>query len=259
MIILLQNERYLQIYELLKERGTVTVHFLQNQLHASESTIRRDLEAMESRGIIKRIWGGAMLPAVEKDIPPIVRMRLNNEKKEKIAAIAANLITNGTTMFADSSTTCLALVPHLAPLKNVTVITYNLKLSKMLGEQTTASTILVGGHIHEGYILTGYAAIQSVRMYHTDILFFSCSSISATAGITSVDAKAVAVCREMMLHTDKKVLLCDTSKVGKTSLLRVAELDEPDYVIMDSIPDDPALVAALGDRLITRPEQLLGK
>lgn len=256
---MLQNERYNQIYDLLKERGTVTVHFLKNLLHVSEATIRRDLEVMESRGYIQRIWGGAMLPAVGKDIPPIVRMRLNNDKKEKIAAIAANLITNGTTMFIDSSTTCLALVPHLAPLKNVSVITYNLKLSKMLGEQTTVSTFLVGGQIHEGYILSGYPAIQTVRMYHTDIFFFSCSSISANAGITGADAKTVAVCREMMLHTDKKVLLCDTSKVGKTSLLRVAELDEPDYVIMDSVPDNPALVDALGDRLITRPEQLLSK
>jgi len=253
---MLQNERYNQIYDLVKERGTVTVHYLQNQLHASEATIRRDLKAMEDRGLIKRIWGGAMLPTVEKDIPPIVRMRLNNEKKEKIASIAANLITSGTTMFIDSSTTCLALVPCLAALKNVTVVTNNLKLSKMLEEQTSVSTILVGGQIHDGYILTGYAAIQAVKMYHTDILFFSCSNISV-AGITSIDAKVAAVCREMLRHADKKVLLCDTSKVGKASLLRVAELDDPDYVIMDSVPDDTALVNALGDRLITRPEQLL--
>jgi len=54
---MLQNERYNQIYDLVKERGTVTVHYLQNQLHASEATIRRDLKAMEDRGLIKRIWG----------------------------------------------------------------------------------------------------------------------------------------------------------------------------------------------------------
>lgn len=259
MTILLQNERYDQTYNLLKERGTVTVHYLQSHLHVSEATIRRDLEMMENRGLIQRIWGGAMLPAVEKDIPPIVRMRSNNEKKEKIAAIAADLVTNGTTIFFDSSTTCLALVPHLVSLKNVSVVTCNLKLSKMLGEQTTVSTVLTGGQVHDGYILTGYTAIQTVKMYHTDIFFFSCSNISATAGITSVDAKVVAVCREMMLHADKKVLLCDTSKVGKASLLRLADLADPDYVIMDSVPDDPALVDALGERLITRSEQLLIK
>jgi DeoR family fructose operon transcriptional repressor len=55
----------------------------------------------------------------------------------------------------------------------------------------------------------------------------------------------------MMRHTNTKILLCDNSKVGKETLLTLADLATPDYVIMDRLPDDPELVRALGDRLIT--------
>ena len=58
------NERYEKIYEFIKNRGSVTVQFLEKQLYVSEATIRRDLKVMENRGFIIRVWGGAILPAV---------------------------------------------------------------------------------------------------------------------------------------------------------------------------------------------------
>jgi len=55
----------------------------------------------------------------------------------------------------------------------------------------------------------------------------------------------------MMRHTSKKILLCDSSKVGVEALLTLADLSVPDYVIMEKVPNDPELVSILGDRLIT--------
>ncbi len=251
-----QNERYEKIYELVKNRGSVTVQLLEKQLYVSEATIRRDLKVMENRGLIIRVWGGAILPAVSRDIPSFVRLRSNIDKKEKIASIASKLLKNSTTIFFDSSTSCMPLVPYMSELKNVSVITNSLELSHQLVQQTSVAVTLLGGQVYEGYILTGYQAVESVKQYYTDLMFFSCSGISAEAGLTSIEQKVVEVCREMMKHTHTKVLLCDTSKVGKTALLHLADLCTPDYVIMDSVPDDPDLVSLLGERLITAPSQL---
>ena len=124
-------------------------------------------------------------------------------------------------------------------------------VSREASHNTDASVIVIGGQVYEGMILTGHIAVESVKQFHTDLMFFSCSGISATAGLTSIDPKVVEVSREMMRHTNTKILLCDNSKVGKETLLTLADLSVPDYVIMDRIPDDPELVRALGDRLIT--------
>ena len=249
---MIKDERYSKIYELVKQRGNATVQYLTKHVYASEATIRRDLEEMENRGLIKRVWGGAILPTVEKDIPPFVRIKSNPEKKEKIAEIASHLLRSSTSIFFDSSTTCLALVPYLKQHKNITVITSSLKMSKLLDEQTSLSINLIGGYVYEGYILAGHLARECVRQYHTDMFFFSCSGISSSDGITSVEPRVIEICREMMKHSKMSILLCDTSKVGVTALQTLCDFNVPDYVIMDDFPSaDPKLAEIFGERLIT--------
>ena len=82
-------------------------------------------------------------------------------------------------------------------------------------------------------------------------MFFSCSGISASAGLTSLGPRVVEVSQEMMRHTSKRILLADSSKVGVETLLTLSDLSVLDYVIMEKVPDDPELVRILGDRLIT--------
>ena len=252
-----QNERYAKIYEILQQRGSVTVQYLEKQLYVSEATIRRDLDTMEKSGLLQRVWGGAMLRTVDKDIPSFVRLKSNQDKKEKIASVASLFLKSSTSIFFDSSTSCLPLVPYIAELKNIKVVTSSLKMSLELGQSTDAAVNLLGGAVYEDYILSGHLAVNSVRQYHTDMMFFSCSGISSACGITSIEPKVVEVCQEMMKHTALKILLCDSTKVGKNALLRLADLGEVDYVIMDEIPEnDPELVSALGSRLVTERSQI---
>lgn len=252
-----QNERYAKIYEILQQRGSATVQYLEKQLYVSEATIRRDLDALEKNGLLQRVWGGAMLRTVDKDIPSFVRLKSNQDKKEKIASVASAFLKSSTSIFFDSSTSCLPLVPYIAELKNIKVVTSSLKMSLELGQSTDAAVNLLGGAVYEDYILSGHLAVNSVRQYHTDMMFFSCSGISSACGITSIEPKVVEVCQEMMKHTALKILLCDSTKVGKNALLRLADLGEVDYVIMDENPEnDPELISVLGSRLITERSQI---
>ncbi|MCR5279208.1 MAG: DeoR/GlpR family DNA-binding transcription regulator [Lachnospiraceae bacterium] len=249
---MLQADRYAKIYEIIKEKRSVTVPYLTKQLYVSEATIRRDLENMEKQNLIKRTWGGAMIPSLERDYPPFVREQTNIEAKEKIAKIASRFLTNSCSIFMESSSTNIPLIPYIKNLKNIALITSSLRISRIAAENTSASIYLLGGQVYDGAILTGIQAVESVKQYHTDIMFFSCSGISASAGITSIEPKVLAVSQEMMKHTKKKILLCDTSKVGKDALLTLADLTVPDYVIMERTPADTELINALGDRLLTK-------
>lgn len=252
-----QNERYREIYEILEEQDSATIQYLQKRLFVSEATIRRDLQAMEQAGMIVRLWGGAMrATSKEKDIPPFVRAKTNNDKKAKIARTASALLRENSSIFFASSTTSHHMVPYLARFKSLTLITSTLEMQALCSEKTNANVHLLGGCVSDKNIMTGHVAIASVRHYHADMMFFSCSGVSTQSGFTSVDAKVVEVCKEMMAHSDKKIMLCDSSKVGSNALWHLADIDEVDYIIMDQEPDDPELVRAMGSRLITDKSQL---
>lgn len=253
----MEKDRYEQIYLILTERQSATVPYLSKRLFVSEATIRRDLVAMEQSGMIQRVWGGAMLPSFTRDIPSFVREKTNYDQKSRIAAIASGLIREGSSIFVDSSTTCRHLVPWLAERKQLAVVTFSLVLSQMLGRQADLDVHLLGGQIFEKNMLTGHAAVQAVRNYYADVLFFSCSGISAANGIMCVEPRVCELLREMMQHCRRRVLLCDVSKVNKYAMWRLASLEEMDYVIMDQAPEDPELLRVLGSRLITDPSQLL--
>ena len=248
---MLKTDRYSKIYNLVSSKKSVTVQYLSKKLYISEATIRRDLADMEKNNLIKRVWGGAMLPTVNKDAPLFVREQLNQDSKEKIAKIASKFLKNSCSIFMDPSSTCLPLVQYMKDLKNVVVVTNSLRVSKMVSDNTEASIIVLGGHVYEGTILAGRTVVEAVKQYHTDLMFFSCSGISASAGLTSLEPRVVEVSQEMMRHTSKKILLADSSKVGVEALLTLADITAPDYVIMEKKPDDSELVRVLGDRLIT--------
>ena len=252
-----QKDRYEQIYSILQERQSATVRYLQNSLHVSEATVRRDLSEMENLGLLQRVWGGAMLQTTaDKDPPAFVRVKANNEKKAKIASIASRIIRESSSIFIDGSTTAMHLVPYFAKFKQLTFITNGLQMQQMLIEQTNANVYLIGGQLFEKRITTGPMAIADVKKFYADVFFFSCSGISAESGITGIETRSCEVCAEMMHRATTKVLLCDSTKASKNYLWHLADFDQTDYVVMDSVPDDGELVRAIGKRLITYVKQL---
>ena len=254
---MLQKERYDEIYAILSQRGSATVQYLQKHLYVSEATIRRDLEMMDKAGLIHRVWGGAMLSSgTDKDIPDFVREKTNGDKKAVIAAKAAQLLHDDISIFIDSSTTCHHLIPYLKNIKQLTVITSSLQMAQLLLEHCSANVHLIGGRIFENNIMTGHLAVAAVQEYYADLMFFSCSGLSAEGGLSSIEARVVQVSREMMKHSAKKVLLCDSSKFGRQMLWHLAEIDEVSYILSDRPPEDPALLRALGSKLITDISQL---
>jgi len=251
------KERYEQIYSILQERNGVTMQYLKKKLGVSEATIRRDLEAMENDGLLKRVWGGAMLQSrTDKDPPVFIRTKENNDKKQKIAKIAARLIRESSVIFLDGSTTAMHMVPYFAQYKQVSVVTFGLHIQQALTEQTNVSVHLLGGQVFEKRLVVGHVAVANVKQFHSDIFFFSASGLSAEFGATGSEVKSVELTREMLPRAKMKVLLCDTTKVGMNFMWATAALDEIDYVIMDAVPEDKALVKALGKKLITDANQL---
>lgn len=113
-----QKERTDAIYNIIKEKGYVTVKYLVEEMHYSNATINRDLNILEKQALIKRSYGGAEI-VEQKEVPLIFRYH-----KMK----AAELIYDGDTIFIDGSTTTESIGKYITNKKDITVITNNLAL-----------------------------------------------------------------------------------------------------------------------------------
>ena len=122
---MLTEKRQEEILELLERNGSVTVQELKDKFGASESTIRRDLNALDSRGVLVKVFGGAVKNEMKlqvKDEEVARRIEYNKEEKERIGRYAASLIVSGDFVYLDAGTTTGAMIPYLEQ-KDVTYVT----------------------------------------------------------------------------------------------------------------------------------------
>lgn len=92
---MLTEERFARIIGMLKQHGSVTVQQLMKELDASESTIRRDLNALDRAGELTKVHGGAVLKGTvysSRDDDVSSRKGMHREEKARIAKYAASLI-----------------------------------------------------------------------------------------------------------------------------------------------------------------------
>jgi DeoR family fructose operon transcriptional repressor len=121
------SKRQKQILDLLEERGFLTVDSMAEMTYTSQSSIRRDLTALQNLSLIKRTHGGASpFREVNQAVPLSSRMTQNVQEKRRIAKIASQLLEDGQSVMLDGSSTAGFLVPHIAKHKEMIVFTNNM-------------------------------------------------------------------------------------------------------------------------------------
>ena len=227
-------DRLEEIQKLLAEKKSASVRDLAQRLYVSDATVRRDLNALERQGLVRRIFGGVVL--VEHDqrsVPFFARTMASDVVNDGIALKALGHIHNGQTLMLDASTTVSALIPHLKRFKDLTIITN--ASAPMTGlQELDAKVYVIGGLMPRhslGYV--GYLAEDMVRNFNADILFFTCGGIALDGRISSPFEEEAGVQRAMLRHARKKILLCDREKFGRECLYNLTTLEEIDTLISD--------------------------
>lgn len=239
---MLSFERQSQIIDILRERQCATVGFLCEKLFASGATIRRDLALMEEKGLIQRVRGGAALMAGNnQDAPLLVRVNKERDKKEHIARLALQFITDSATLFMDSSSTVTVLAQKMDVFHNLSIVTNGVNTMNVLNERTTATVYACGGVLKNNSSMAGALAVDFVKNFCADILFFSCCGLSVKNGSTEAIEDNAAVKKSMCLHAKKKIMLCDSTKFSSEYFCKVCDLRDLDVIITDKKPDDAFL------------------
>lgn len=238
---MLAAERQTRIAQYIQRRASASVQELREQFGVSLMTVRRDLDALEERGLIVRIHGGAMAPASPAISGEDERAALHVAEKAAIGTLAASLVGDGQTLFLDAGTTTIELARHLRDRKGLTVITNSVRILAALAEAPGISLIGIGGSVYGGaWSFVGPLAEAALRRFNASVAFMGISSVSIEHGLTEVNFFEATVKSTMIQRAQRVVLLTDHSKFEKVSPVTVAALSEVHTIISDDLLD-PAL------------------
>lgn len=235
------------ILDYVTERGVVPVGDLLQRFSLSRASINRDLLALSSQGLLRRIGTDiTTLPSVSAPGSMMYRARQAVAQKRAIAGLAASLINPGDTVALDDSTTVRAMADSLCGITPLTVVTNSLGLGTRLGACETLSLIGLGGRYSPTFeAFVGMVCEQSVTSMRIDMAFVSAAAIHGLTACHQVE-EIIQAKRALMAAADCRVLLVDSTKFGISAMSRLAMMSEFDMVITDD-DIDPTHAAMLRD------------
>ncbi len=243
------EERYRIILDIVKERRTVSYAELASMLYCSMSTVRRDVEAMSQRNLIEKVHNGAAyIVGNASESPSLIRESEHVREKRAIAFLAKKYVTPGITMFLDSSTTCAQLIPFMKDTPNLIAITNGLE-NAMLLSTAGVEVYLPGGMLFSrNNAITGGETIEFLKRYAPDVYFFSTRGLSLDGRLSEANVSTRAIKEAMLGRAKHRILLIDSSKIGKTFFAQSGTLDDLDAIVTDRpLPDElQALCSSLG-------------
>lgn len=237
---MLIEERHRRIIEALQENPQITVKELAKLLCFSEPTIRRDFTELHKKGVITKLYGGAVLNkrAADGEIPFAMRENEKSVGKSMIGKQAARFVHDGAVIMLDGSTSAYHIVPYISGFKDIIVVTSGAKTAVALAENDITTFSTGGKMIVHSYSYVGQEAEDFVRKINADILFFSCHGLSLDGMMSDPSVREANLRRVMMEQCKKKYLLCDGSKFGKTFFYNMGSVSELDGIISDvEIPE----------------------
>jgi DeoR/GlpR family transcriptional regulator of sugar metabolism len=201
---------------------------LSGMLDVSEATVRRDLEWLESRGLLERTHGGAILSR-RMPLEPEYANSAQAHPKEKrlIGAMAATLIEDGDIVFINSGTTCTQILRHIRSNANITVVTNNVGAALEVREAKFEIILLGGLFRPQSNSAGGRFAAEMLRQVYASKAFVGVDGVSLKYGCTVPTSAEAEIARLMIRRTRGPVtILADHSKWGVVSNFEVATIDQ---------------------------------
>lgn len=227
------NKRQTQIIEILEAEKKVEVTRLSKQFEVSQVTIRKDLDLLETSGIVKREHGYATLNDSD-DIN--LRLAYKYETKLKIARAAADLVKDGQTVMIESGSCCALLAGELASTKkDITIITNSAFIAGYIRKSSNVSVILLGGQYQkESQVMVGPLVASCAQNFYVDMLFAGVDGYVSNSGFTGNDFMRTQAVRDMARQARELILVTDSSKFTKTGIAALVSLQQVSRVITDS-------------------------
>ena len=244
---MLAEERRMQLVEWSKLDGRIDALAAAGKLNVAVETVRRDLDVLQRRGLLRRVHGGAIAASrFSHEFTFPERKGRNPEQKQRIAQIAAEYLPEEGCIFVDGGTTTEFLGEALRNRPQLMVVTNSLSLASRIGESSTPLFFLSGRIRSTTLSAVGSKTVDDLKSYRAQIAFLGANGIDMDSGFATVDPDEAAVKRMMIQNASETIVLADNSKFGASYSALFASFDEIDRVVTD-VDADRAYVDKLSD------------
>lgn len=243
-----QSSRAALILRELRQSGVVSVEALRDRLDVSLATVRRDLQELEERGLLRRTHGGAVpieplfYEAFRHDRSFQDQVGSFAEEKRRIAQAASELVSPGDTIAITAGTTTTEVIRCVHALSGITVITNTVNVAMELSNRKDINVFVTGGHLRgDWFSLVGATAVASMRGLFVDILFIGVNGIDAQRGLTCFNADEAEINLAMVRQAKRKIVVADCSKLGVVAKWLICPSDTVDMLITDTCATESVL------------------
>jgi DeoR/GlpR family transcriptional regulator of sugar metabolism len=239
---------------LVRDAGRATLGDLAARLGVSEMTVRRDLDALQARGLVERVRGGAV--AVTDPASGFgARADWQAGLKERIGRAAAARVQPGATVLLDAGTTTVHVARALAGRAAAgegpfTAAVVSLPVADALADRPGIRLLVVGGESRPGErSLAGPLTAAVLRQLTFDVFVMSIGAVDARAGWSEFTLEDAAVKQAGLQQARSTLVVADASKLGVRAFASVAPLDAVGRLVTDASARDPSLTPAAQDTL----------
>ena len=239
--------RHDEILKIISRLRSVSVQDLTERTGVSEVTIRKDLTILEEMGFVVRTHGGAQLAediSAKRDLES--RSSEHVAEKRQIATLAAQLISDGDTIYLDSGSTCALLAQQIAGM-SLRVVTNSISVMNALVGAHGISLFSIGGsYRREAGSFLGPLALENVKDFQIETCFVGATGISG-GGVFSSQNILESQLKTQILHSSRRrVVLADTSKFNSTAFSIFARTDDVDVIVAEHDFEEAASLRELG-------------
>ena len=229
-----KEERFERIKSELARKGSVTGDDLAEVLGISRATVRRDLDDMQKRGLLRRTHGGAANIETRDELPFQTKLSACLPEKRAIGVTAASLIEDGRVIGCTGGTTVTQVIKALKG-RRMTVVTNAINLAMELAAAESLEVIVTGGTLRSrSYELVGHIAERTIQDFHLDIALIGVDGLDLEHGISTFTIAEAHAAALYMDHAREVWVVTDHSKIGKTAPALIAPLSRVSRVITDS-------------------------
>ncbi len=247
-------ERRRWLVDQARQAGRIDVAEVARTLTVAKETVRRDLSALETEGLLRRVHGGA-IPVERLGFEGTLSLREGTHQGEKarIAEYALGVIGTAESIYLDEGSTTAFLAERLHPTRPITIVTNALPIALLLAPRDHITVVLIGGRVRAKTLGSiDHWALRMIDDFVFDLCLVGANGITSQRGLTCPDAAVAAVKAHAVAASRRTLLLADGSKFGADSSYRFAEVRQMNTIITGRSANDGAVqrIRGLGVELV---------
>ena len=233
----MKQNRINELIIYLNQKKSVSINELCEHFNVSLNTIRRDVAELCDSGIASKVYGGIVLNEEKNVVPYYMRSISDQNEKIRLASLASKYLQSGETIYIDSGTTTVNILPYAAGMENLTIISSSLDVFNEATKYDHLNVISTGGLLYpKTNSFIGMTVVNTLDNYTLDKAFMAATGVSIESGAKNNSFHEAEIKKAVIHQCKKIILMVDHTKFEKSAAIPFCPLDSLYALVTDEKP-----------------------